>query len=66
MGHLGEVLYCVRKHDETMKWMQQDLAISKNNSNNKDCDECSGVVFNNLGLIYKKCKFAVANCITKL
>ncbi|KAF0386547.1 TPR-like protein [Gigaspora margarita] len=54
MGHLGEVLYGVGKHDEAMGWMQQGLTISKNNSGNRDCDECSGVIFNNLGLIYEK------------
>ncbi|CAG8740839.1 3426_t:CDS:1, partial [Racocetra fulgida] len=54
MGHLGEVLYGLGKHDEAMGWMQQGLSISKNISGNRDCDECSGVIFNNLGLIYEK------------
>ncbi|CAG8499409.1 15645_t:CDS:2 [Dentiscutata erythropus] len=54
MGHLGEVLYGVGKQDEAMGWMQQGLTISKNNSGNRDCDECSGVIFNNLGLVYEK------------
>ncbi|CAG8812740.1 34297_t:CDS:2, partial [Racocetra persica] len=54
MGHLGEVLYGLGKHNEAMGWMQQGLTISKNNSGNRDCDECSGVIFNNLGLIYEK------------
>ncbi|CAG8639414.1 2595_t:CDS:2 [Cetraspora pellucida] len=54
MGHLGEVLYGLGKHDEAMGWMQQGLTISKNYRGNRDCDECSGVIFNNLGLIYEK------------
>ncbi|RIA96500.1 hypothetical protein C1645_687896 [Glomus cerebriforme] len=53
-GHLGEIFYDIGKYDEAMGWLQKGLSIAKNDSGNKDCDECAGVILNNLGLIHEK------------
>ncbi|GES76700.1 tetratricopeptide repeat protein [Rhizophagus clarus] len=53
-GHLGEIFYGIGKYDEALGWLQKGLTIAKNNSGNKDCDECAGVILNNLGLIHER------------
>ncbi|CAG8453113.1 8878_t:CDS:2 [Ambispora gerdemannii] len=60
MGHLGEIFYAMGKEDEALGWLQQGLKIAKsgvdddNVGERRDCDECAGVISNNLGLIYEK------------
>ncbi|CAB4428701.1 unnamed protein product [Rhizophagus irregularis] len=52
--HLGEIFYDIGKYDEALGWLQKGLSIAKSNSGNKDCDECAGVILNNLGLIHER------------
>nr|CAG8625268.1 12176_t:CDS:2 [Entrophospora candida] len=54
MGHLGEVFYGMDQKDDAMGWMQKGLTISKSQVDERDCDECSGVILNNLGLIHER------------
>ncbi|CAG8493189.1 2871_t:CDS:1 [Ambispora leptoticha] len=59
MGHLGEIFYAMGKEDEALGWLQEGLKIAKSGGDDKvgerrDCDECVGVISNNLGLIYEK------------
>ncbi|CAG8693718.1 12999_t:CDS:2 [Funneliformis mosseae] len=39
---------------ETLGWLQKGLSIAKNGDKNRDCDECAGVILNNLRLIHER------------
>ncbi|CAH1759693.1 12625_t:CDS:2 [Entrophospora sp. SA101] len=40
--------------DDAMGWIQKVLIISKSQVDEKDCDECSDVILDNLGLIHER------------
>ncbi|KAG9292951.1 hypothetical protein G9A89_016313 [Geosiphon pyriformis] len=54
MGHLGEIFYAMGKVEEAMGWFQKGFLIAKRGSGIRNCDECAGVILNNLGLINEK------------
>ncbi|CAJ0824876.1 11877_t:CDS:2 [Entrophospora sp. SA101] len=49
-----EVFYGMDKKDDAMGWIQKVLIISKSQVDEKDCDECSDVILDNLGLIHER------------
>ncbi|CAG8515648.1 8394_t:CDS:1 [Funneliformis caledonium] len=53
-GHIGEIFFAMGKYDEALGWLQKGLSIAKNGDGNRDCDECAGVILNNLGLIHER------------
>jgi len=52
-GHIGEILYGQNKLEDAMGWLQQGLLLTKQGSGMRACDECAGVIFNNLGMIHE-------------
>ncbi|CAG8584181.1 9614_t:CDS:2 [Paraglomus occultum] len=52
-GHIGEILFGQNKLDDAMGWLQQGLLLTKQGSGMRACDECAGVIFNNLGTIHE-------------
>jgi len=52
-GHIGEILYGQNKLEDAMGWLQQGLLLTKRGSGMRACDECAGVIFNNLGMIHE-------------
>lgn len=65
-SHLSEVLWGMQRADEAMGWAQRALEGARKGKSERDCDECAGVVLNNLGMmleVWHTCIFAFMGAI---